>query len=98
MGLNADPVCSSRSKLATASAIPVDRLAPSVIYRVFDPDRLFMMLTILLGIIAVFFRWKNLGTQSLWLDEGYTLWIARFSPRQIVEILKVDESAPFYYF
>ena len=30
--------------------------------------------------VGVFLRWSFLQHQSLWSDEGYTLWVSRFSP------------------
>ena len=46
---------------------------------------------------AVVLRWQGLGAQSLWMDEGYTLWISKFSPHRIWEILSGDTSTPLYY-
>lgn len=47
--------------------------------------------------IAVLLRWSGLDSQSLWMDEGYTLWISRFSPQDIWHALSMDPSAPLYY-
>ncbi len=47
--------------------------------------------------IALLLRWSGLGSQSLWLDEGITFWISRFSPRDIWHILQLDTSNPLYY-
>ena len=48
-------------------------------------------------IAAVLLRWSGLDSQSLWMDEGYTLWISRFSPQQIWHALSIDTSPPLYY-
>src|ERR1700687_1127044 len=47
---------------------------------------------------ALWLRWSTLTSQSLWMDEGYTVWISQFSPRQIWYILRDDTSPPLYYF
>jgi mannosyltransferase len=46
---------------------------------------------------AVFLRWSGIASQSLWMDEGYTLWISRFSPKDIWHVLQFDTSTPLYY-
>jgi len=48
-------------------------------------------------ITALWVRWSGLGSQSLWLDEGITFWISRFSPKDIWHILWLDTSNPLYY-
>src|SRR6266852_6069003 len=48
-------------------------------------------------IVAVLIRWSGLGSQSLWLYEGITFWISRFSPKHIWHILWLDTSNPLYY-
>jgi uncharacterized membrane protein len=48
-------------------------------------------------IMAVSLRWSGLASQSLWNDEGYTVWISQFSPKEIWSILQSDTSAPLYY-
>ena len=49
------------------------------------------------SLAALLLRWHGLGAQSLWMDEGYTLWISKFSPHRIWEILSGDTSTPLYY-
>jgi uncharacterized membrane protein len=51
----------------------------------------------LAGIIAVVLRWRGLDSQSLWWDEGFTLWLSKFSPADICRTLQVDTSPPLYY-
>ena len=48
-------------------------------------------------IAALWLRWSGLDSQSLWLDEGITFWISRFSPKGIWHILQLDTSNPLYY-
>src|SRR5271154_7393020 len=48
-------------------------------------------------IIATLLRWSGLDSQSLWMDEGYTLWISRLSPHRIWQVLSWDTSTPLYY-
>ena len=33
-------------------------------------------------IVATWLRWSGLDSQSLWADEGYTVWISQFSPKR----------------
>jgi 4-amino-4-deoxy-L-arabinose transferase-like glycosyltransferase len=60
-------------------------------------ELIFKALIVLAGIAAIWLRCRDLSSQSLWLDEGYTLWISRFSPREIWQVLRMDTSAPLYY-
>ncbi|MGA3294405.1 MAG: glycosyltransferase family 39 protein [Candidatus Acidiferrales bacterium] len=47
--------------------------------------------------LAVILRWYGLNSQDLWTDEGATLLISRFSPRDIVRFLRTDTAPPLYY-
>jgi len=58
---------------------------------------IFLAFISLVVTIAVWLRWSGLDSQSLWMDEGYSLWISRFSPRAIWRLLEIDTSAPLYY-
>src|SRR6266404_6558679 len=60
-------------------------------------DLIFMVLIGLAVTTAVVLRWSGLSSQSLWLDEGITFWISRFSPKDIWHILKLDTTNPLYY-
>ena len=55
--------------------------------------------TFLVAIVlaAIWLRWRDLGSQSLWEDEGFTLWISRFSPQQIWHMLRWDATTPLHY-
>jgi mannosyltransferase len=55
---------------------------------------LICVLAIMGGIIL---RWIQLGSASLWFDEGYTAWAASLSPGQIVHVIRADTAPPLYY-
>ena len=56
-------------------------------------------LTLLMVIIAIgsVLRFWDLSAQSLWFDEGYSAWVVRLSPWQIIEVIRNDVSPPLYY-
>jgi len=56
-----------------------------------------MVIIVLVAFIGVSLRWSGLGSQSLWLDEGYTFWISRLSPRDICHMLRMDTTSPLHY-
>src|SRR5271155_5226415 len=59
-----------------------------------------ILLTALTGLaltIGVFVRWYGLASQSLWFDEGYTVWLSQFLPKEIWHALQTDNSPPLYY-
>ena len=60
-------------------------------------DVLFKGLTAFAAIIALIVRWNGLASQSLWGDEGFTLWISRLPPNQIWQVAQSDTSPPLYY-
>jgi mannosyltransferase len=60
-------------------------------------DLIFMVLIGFVVAITVLLRWSGLDSQSLWWDEGYTLWVSRFSPEKIWHVLSWDTSTPLYY-
>ena len=48
--------------------------------------------------LGTFLRVYQLGTESLWRDEGWTTWFASLgSPSEIVEQSKTDNNFPTYY-
>jgi hypothetical protein len=53
--------------------------------------------TVLAGALAVCLRWTGLSTESVWGDEGYTLWLSKFSVGTIWHNLRWDTGPPFYY-
>ncbi len=55
----------------------------------------------LLGIVlaGAFLRVYHLGTQSIWVDEGWSIWISKMTVPQIVqEVARADVHPPLYYF
>lgn len=58
---------------------------------------LFAALVVIAVVVAAAVRWYGLAAHSLWFDEGYTLWLSQFSPRDIWERLREDTSPPLYY-
>jgi hypothetical protein len=51
--------------------------------------------TAILGGIA--FRWLDLAKQSLWWDEGFTVWASGLSIGRIIPFTRGDNQAPLYY-
>jgi uncharacterized membrane protein len=60
-------------------------------------DLIFCSAIVLAVIITVSLRSSGLVSQSLWNDEGYTVWVSQFAPKEIWSILQSDTSAPLYY-
>ncbi len=60
-------------------------------------NMLWGMLLLAIVMAGVWLRWRDLDSQSLWEDEGYTLWLSRFSPREIWHVLRVDNTTPLLY-
>lgn len=58
---------------------------------------LFVVLISFAVTVALLQRWLGLDSQSLWLDEGYSLWFSAFPPKTIWHALQRDTSAPLYY-
>jgi mannosyltransferase len=48
-------------------------------------------------LIGAFLRFYHLGTQSLWYDEAFSVWISKLSVPQLVQATAVDVHPPFYY-
>jgi uncharacterized membrane protein len=47
--------------------------------------------------VGIFLRLHNLGSESLWFDEGYTAWMVGHSPAQIIDLIRADTAPPLYY-
>jgi 4-amino-4-deoxy-L-arabinose transferase-like glycosyltransferase len=58
---------------------------------------IFATVIALAAIVAIWLRWWGLNTQSLWTDEGYSVWVSHFQPKEIWRILRTDTSTPLYY-
>ncbi len=61
-------------------------------------DYLFAGAVTLVSLMAIALRWSGLNSQSLWGDEGYTIWLSRLSPTTICHNLRFDTGPPLYYF
>lgn len=48
-------------------------------------------------IVAIALRFAFLGGDALWLDEGYTAWIAHLGSTERAEALSQDDAPPLYY-
>lgn len=62
-----------------------------------NPSTLFIIIVAVAVAAAVLLRWADLASQSLWADEGHTLWMSRFSLSDLHSALKWDTSAPLYF-
>ena len=49
-------------------------------------------------LIGFFLRIYQLGTQSIWYDEAYSLWISKLAVTQMVQTTAGDVQPPLYYF
>jgi len=50
------------------------------------------------GLIGLFLRLYHLSDNSLWIDEGYRIWFANFTPSEIfIQISSSDVHPPTYY-
>ena len=57
------------------------------------------LITFILAIVLGFaVRVILIHARSLWLDEILTLTLARWSPRQLLEALRLESNAPLHYF
>jgi mannosyltransferase len=54
--------------------------------------------TIAAALAGIVLRWVHLGRQSLWLDEGHTEYVFRFSPGELVRFLAQTSAHPPLYF
>jgi len=54
----------------------------------------------LLGIVLIgaFLRVYHLGTQSIWFDEAFSVWISSLTLPQMVQATAADVHPPLYYF
>ena len=60
-------------------------------------DYLFPLGAALATAAAIWLRWAGLNAQSIWGDEGYTVWLSRLAPREIWHNLLYDTGPPLYY-
>lgn len=78
--------------MSTASA-----LKKPLLTRDQTENMLYGIFLVAIVLVAIWLRWRDLGSQSFWEDEGYTLWISRFSPQQIWHMLRWDATTPLHY-
>jgi mannosyltransferase len=57
----------------------------------------FGVIVCLTATIGIFLRWWNLGERSLWIDEGYTSWVASLAPSEILRVIRHDTGAPLHF-
>lgn len=60
-------------------------------------QRMSGMALLLAAALGLYLRWWNLGGQSLWFDEGFTVWLASHSISDIIRIVRADTAPPLYY-
>jgi mannosyltransferase len=46
---------------------------------------------------GIVLRWLQLGTNSLWFDEGYTAWVVSHPFGEIVRLIRADTAPPGHY-
>lgn len=64
----------------------------------FHSSLLFKASIIMVLAIGVWLRCSSLDSQSLWADEGYTVWISHLPLKEIGRVLLRDTGPPLYYF
>jgi 4-amino-4-deoxy-L-arabinose transferase-like glycosyltransferase len=47
--------------------------------------------------VGIVLRFRELGRQSIWMDEGYTAWVVRHPWGEIIRLIRVDTAPPLYY-
>ena len=63
----------------------------------FSRDHIATVWTVVAVLLALMLRWVQLGRQSLWFDEGLTVWAAGLSPADIVRYAHSDSAPPLYF-
>lgn len=51
----------------------------------------------LITLLAATLQFSALAAQSLWYDEGFSVWLAHQSPQAIIEVTAADIQPPLYY-
>ena len=54
-------------------------------------------LLVLVLCLAAFLRFYQLGTQSIWMDEGFSIWFAKMNLHGIIAATARDTHPPLYY-
>ncbi len=60
-----------------------------------DENRYHVILLAAIVLISFFLRFYHLGYQSIWLDEGFSIWFAKLSTAEL--FLYPEENPPLYY-
>jgi 4-amino-4-deoxy-L-arabinose transferase-like glycosyltransferase len=61
------------------------------------PRRRLPLIPLLITLLAAALQFSALAAQSLWYDEGFSVWLATQSPQAIIEITAADIQPPLYY-
>jgi mannosyltransferase len=57
----------------------------------------FPLIPLLITLLAAMLQFWALEAQSLWYDEGFSVWLAKQPPSDIIEITAADIQPPLYY-
>src|ERR1700678_1455240 len=60
-------------------------------------SEVWLIATAVVAIVGIALRFRRLGANSLWFDEGYTAWMVSHPLRQIVRLIRYDTAPPLYY-
>jgi 4-amino-4-deoxy-L-arabinose transferase-like glycosyltransferase len=86
----------TKMKISEGMIVTTEAVKPGI--DTSEPRHLVLTVLILIAVIvAVSVRWWGLATQSLWWDEGYSLWISHFPLKDIWRGVQADTSPPLYY-
>ncbi|MDD5065548.1 MAG: glycosyltransferase family 39 protein [bacterium] len=59
--------------------------------------RTFIILSCLF-LLGLFLRIHRISIKSIWLDEAFSIWVARFDLKRCLDwIIRIDQHPPFYY-
>ncbi|MFH1453805.1 MAG: glycosyltransferase family 39 protein [Armatimonadota bacterium] len=61
-------------------------------YRIFN-----IPLIVYIFILALFLRLYNLGLPSIWVDEAFSIWVAKFDMVPLVQFIAKDAHPPLYF-
>jgi uncharacterized membrane protein len=58
----------------------------------------YSVVLLVIVLIGTFLRLYQLSTQSIWVDEGFSVWISKMSVPLMVQVASGDVHPPLYYF
>ena len=91
--MTATPLPSSLQRAADSAASAAAATTPAAASQ--SPDRARRVIAVcLLLLLAAWLRFRDLGRQSLWFDEGVTTWIAAKPFAEMIEAVKLWENTP----